>query len=583
MASTGSHPSPGRPERLSELLATLVPGILFGVHFATLLFYLNPRIEFSVATVGRAGAAFAALFTIVWVVVQKVWLRRRGRTSRQILPWAVTLSLFLAATAQWAHASLFAFYLPPGINNRLIKAAVGVSIATLVCFYTALLHTVQRRRYGVRSRLVIGIFVCLSVFISIERRHAYTSVPERAPATAELTRNLRLRLLVIGLEGATLDAILPLAEQGHLPFLATLLQQGVYGRLSTLSPVRRLPVWYTLATGTYPYRHGVVSDSSLTAFFLPRRSALSLVPWTSGLQRWGTLVGVRNPSPSPPSRAPALWRILESLGVSTTVLGWPALEADLAQATRFLGPRFSRLSDTAPALSEDNLRLWARARRIRPSLAAADPDLFSLLGDDAPESVKEAVLGDLWRAETAREVLSTNDDVVFLGIPGLLDVSLSFFGGYAAVQFDGESQDRQQRASQILAGYYRLLDDELARLWDTIPSPRLLVVVSAYGVREPSGWRRLWSTFSPGSSIPGRIDGAADGALLLLGDGLRSGTFLDRAQLTDLAPTLLYGLGAPVARDMDGKVLTAAFGTTFLNRTPLTFVPSYSSLAAASE
>lgn len=559
----------------------LVPGTLLGIHFATLLFFLNPGLAFSPATVGSACAAFGILFTVVWVAVQRVWLRGQRRTRREILPWAVTLILFVTATAQWAHASLFAFYLPPGINNRLIKAAVGVSITTLVCFYTALLHTVQRRRYGVRSRMVIGILACLAVFISIERRHAYSSAPEPGPATAELAPSLRSRLLVVGLEGATLDAILPLAEQGQLPFLATLLQQGVYGRLSTLSPVRRLPAWYTLATGSYPYRHGVVSETPLTAFFLPRGSAVTLVPWASGLQHWGALVGVRSASPSPPSRVPTLWGILESLGVSTTVLGWPALEADLAQAGRFLGPRFSKLPDTALALSEENLRLWARARRIRPSLAAADPELFSLLGDDAPVSVKEAILGDLWRAETAREVLSAGDDVVFLGISGLLDVSSSFFGGYAAVQFDGESRERQQRAAQVLAGYYRLLDDELARLWDTIPSPRLLVVVSAYGVREPSGLRRLWSTFSPGSSLAGRIDGAADGALLLLGDGLRSGTFLDRAQLTDLAPTLLYGLGAPVARDVDGKVLTAAFGTTFLNRTPLSFVPSYSSLAAA--
>ena len=141
------------------------------------------------------------------------------------------------------------------------------------------------------------------------------------------------------------------------------------------------------------------------------------------------------------------------------------------------------------------------------------------------------------------------------------------------------SQEQQQRASQILAGYYRILDDELSRLWNSMPSPRLLVIVSPFGVREPSGWQRLWSTVSPESALVGRVDGAADGVLLLLGDNLRSGTLLDRSQLTDLAPTLLYALGAPVARDLDGSVLTQAFGTTFLNRMPLSFVPSYSSLA----
>ncbi len=517
---------------------------------------------------------------MAWAGLRRAWRGKRGRSNVEILPWALTVILFLTATAQWAHASLYAFYLPPGINSRLIKAAVGVSLSSLICFYTALLHTVQQRRYGRGSRLAIGALVCLSIVISLERRYAYTSTPSAAPTTATLARSPRPKLVVIGLEGATLDAILPLAEEGQLPFLASLLQQGAYGRLSTLSPVRRLPLWYALATGSYPYRHGVVSETSLTAAFLPDDSPpLTLVPWASGLQRWGSLIGIRASTSLPPSNVPALWEILEGLGVSTTVLGWPALEADLAQASRSLGPHFSRFPETTVTLKEESFRLWAEARRICPSLAAADPELFSPLGEDSPDAVKEALLGDLWRVEVARYVLSSGEDAVFLGLPGLLDISRSYFGGYAAVQFDGESQEQQQRASQILAGYYRILDDELSRLWNSMPSPRLLVIVSPFGVREPSGWQRLWSTVSPESALLGRVDGAADGVLLLLGDNLRSGTLLDRSQLTDLAPTLLYALGAPVARDLDGSVLTQAFGTTFLNRMPLRFVPSYSSLA----
>jgi arylsulfatase A-like enzyme len=65
---------------------------------------------------------------------------------------------------------------------------------------------------------------------------------------------------------------------------------------------------------------------------------------------------------------------------------------------------------------------------------------------------------------------------------------------------------------------------------------------------------------------------------MLLGNNLRSGERLDRTELVDVAPTLLYAMGQPVPRDADGKVLTAAFGSTFLTRNPLTFVPSYAAL-----
>ena len=42
--------------------------------------------------------------------------------------------------------------------------------------------------------------------------------------------------------------------------------------------------------------------------------------------------------------------------------------------------------------------------------------------------------------------------------------------------------------------------------------------------------------------------------------------------------TLLYSVGLPIARDLDGRVLTAAFESAFLARQPLTFVPSYETL-----
>jgi arylsulfatase A-like enzyme len=47
------------------------------------------------------------------------------------------------------------------------------------------------------------------------------------------------------------------------------------------------------------------------------------------------------------------------------------------------------------------------------------------------------------------------------------------------------------------------------------------------------------------------------------------------AELVDLAPTILYAVGAPVPRDLDGRVLTEVFTPEFLERQALTFVPSY--------
>ena len=65
------------------------------------------------------------------------------------------------------------------------------------------------------------------------------------------------RVLVIGIDGGTLDLIRPWAEEGHLPSLARLMEEGAWGRLeSTLPPVTS-PAWPTFATGKNPGKHGV--------------------------------------------------------------------------------------------------------------------------------------------------------------------------------------------------------------------------------------------------------------------------------------------------------------------------------------
>jgi hypothetical protein len=77
------------------------------------------------------------------------------------------------------------------------------------------------------------------------------------------------------------------------------------------------------------------------------------------------------------------------------------------------------------------------------------------------------------------------------------------------------------------------------------------------------------------SLVEGVFHGAPDGMLLVAGDGVRAGTLVTGAELVDLAPTILYAVGAPVPRDLDGRVLTEVFTPEFLERQALTFVPSY--------
>jgi predicted AlkP superfamily phosphohydrolase/phosphomutase len=62
------------------------------------------------------------------------------------------------------------------------------------------------------------------------------------------------------------------------------------------------------------------------------------------------------------------------------------------------------------------------------------------------------------------------------------------------------------------------------------------------------------------------------GLFAAFGAPIRAGSVLTGARLVDVAPTLLYALGVPVPRDMDGRILTEAFTDEHLRAHPPEYV-----------
>jgi predicted AlkP superfamily phosphohydrolase/phosphomutase len=71
----------------------------------------------------------------------------------------------------------------------------------------------------------------------------------------------------LGLDGGTFDVLDPLFEQGVMPHLQKLRQEGAWGTLLSTIPPFTVPAWTSFLTGKQPGKHGVVS------FFRRERSA----------------------------------------------------------------------------------------------------------------------------------------------------------------------------------------------------------------------------------------------------------------------------------------------------------------------
>ena len=108
-------------------------------------------------------------------------------------------------------------------------------------------------------------------------------------------------LLVIGLDGATLDLVRPWVEQGRLPVLGRLMREGAWGRLRSTIPAATFPAWTSLVTGVNPGRHGILD-------FTERIPGTYRLRFVNGSYR----------------RAPALWTRLTHAGRRVAVMTVPA-------------------------------------------------------------------------------------------------------------------------------------------------------------------------------------------------------------------------------------------------------------------
>lgn len=69
----------------------------------------------------------------------------------------------------------------------------------------------------------------------------------------------KMKVFVLGLDGATMDMIEPMVKAGKLPNFARLMKKGVYGPLTSVLPPISAPAWASFMTGKNQGKHGIYS------------------------------------------------------------------------------------------------------------------------------------------------------------------------------------------------------------------------------------------------------------------------------------------------------------------------------------
>jgi predicted AlkP superfamily phosphohydrolase/phosphomutase len=369
---------------------------------------------------------------------------------------------------------------------------------------------------------------------------------------------------MILLDGASLDYIAPAAAGGRVPNFGRLLESGAVMHLATLRPTQPAPVWTAVGTGKLPYKTTVYS----AARYLVSRSSqrLDLLPdliFAHSMFRFGLLSEV---SPTADMvRARPIWELVSSFGMTTGVIDWPLTYPAHAVRGYLVSDEFLRLDDSAVlAASHDD-----------PPLVSP-PDLLDAVRMARSRATPEASHAVDASVEQIAHELNAVSPAQFTAVryPGL-DNAGHYYLRYAMPRAFGDVSDEERsKYGRVLEQYYTYVDGIVGRAMASMASDDLLLVVSGFGMEPLSFGKRVLERLAGDSQLSGTHEGAPDGFLMAYGRDVAKGSF-QRASVVDVAPTVLYFLGLPIARDMDGFARTDIFAPTFTERRPITFIPFY--------
>lgn len=251
------------------------------------------------------------------------------------------------------------------------------------------------------------------------------------------------RTLLVGLDAATWDVVEPLLDEGELPNLAALLEDGVHGELTSTTPPMTPLAWTTMATGANPGKHGIYD-------FVSQDRASKQI----------------RPTEYDPQPRPSIWDVFDAHDRRVGVINYPMVAPPRSVDGFFVSGYPAPGDSTIASPQSVQRRLDERDYRVHPD---ADPE-------DGTRTYYEDVLSlSETQCDVTIELLDEYD----------VDLLLTVFMAIDWVQHYlwDETIDGVDAVEQC----YRDMDTILGRLCEAVGDEWTVAVVSDHGARPIEG------------------------------------------------------------------------------------------------
>ena len=382
-------------------------------------------------------------------------------------------------------------------------------------------------------------------------------------------------ILVMGVDGLEWRILLPMIKAGRLPHFSTIMERGTYGYLGTLRPTASPVVWTSVATGKFPPKHGILQ--------FVRRLPDDTPTLFNNLDR----------------KTKAIWSIVSDHGRTVTTIGWWMTYPVEA----INGIRVAQTNTLDQIETRGSKKVWkgtlvkGKPGQVYPADRQNEMlEILEQMDSQLPE-LAIRIFGEfryplskfgqqLWntcqwsfRADATYMRIALN--LAAEGPPS--DLTMIYMGGPDVVSHrfwrfmqpeiyrDRPTEEEVANFGGVIEDYYAYTDQSLGQLLEAYGPDLTVVIISDHGM-HPTNLNSRFDIDTPTSAyLSGNHQDGPPGVFIAAGPGIgRISPDQTPADVTeedlqgmgnvlDITPTLLAMLRIPVAKDMDGEVLTHLF------------------------
>lgn len=402
-----------------------------------------------------------------------------------------------------------------------------------------------------------------------------------------------VKVLLVGIDGATFNVIEPMVAEGELPVMGELMRRGTNARLRSEAPMKSPAIWTTVATGHSRDEHGI-EDFMSPARGTPQEPALVASVDRQTLALWN-LVGPYDRTVLSvgwwvtwPAEA-VLGQVVSDRLAHSRWMSWTGAGGDV-----FLTYPSALIEDLAelrvdpmdPPMDELDALVELTPTEREEMIAATEPIPFH-----GPSVLKFGYCEQRTYENVALALLAKGQpDLSLVFLIAVDPICHTFWHYYEPEKFGGGVDPREAaRLGPIVPAIYAHDDRALGRLLESVDDDTVVIVVSDHGFKASGVLPRMTGTTTLQMFGIDRTETLErpvnvgmtgvhrmNGVLIAAGGPILQGVkFRTQPTVADITPTVLALMGLPVGRDMSGRVLEEMIEPAFLARHPVQFVDSY--------